>query len=352
MRSCCQLIGVIRINEAAQAGGRRFTARVAIGIALVALAGVIWYAHFVFLLAFAGVLLAILLDFLAGRWAELTGMRRGWAFAMVACGTLILAGFLGWEVFPRIADQVSHLIQGLPGSMERMQKYLNARDWGRTLLTHFPQILASANLTGIASSLASKALEGLIGLVVIGVVGLYAGANPAAYERGIVRLFPEPHRGRARQVLYEVARTLRWWMLGQLVPMGVMGVASAIGLALLGVHPAFTLGIFTGLLVFIPYIGSIIAYVVTMLATLIQDPSQILYVTFLFVGIHTAEGYLLTPMVQRRAVYLPPGLTILAQVLMGLLLGLLGFALATPLTAGVLVLIRMLYLHEQPRHHE
>ncbi len=71
-----------------------------------------------------------------------------------------------------------------------------------------------------------------------------------------------------------------------------------------------------------------------------------------YLGVHTAEGYLLTPLVQRRAVYMPPALTILAQVMMGLLLGFLGLALATPLTAATLVLVKMLYLHQRPEHHE
>ncbi len=128
-------------------------------------------------------------------------------------------------------------------------------------------------------------------------------------------------------------------------------MVTTIGLWLLHVPLAFTLGLLTAFMIFIPYIGSLIALAVTLLVALIQGPTQVLYVTILFLGVHIAEGYLLTPMVQRRAVYLPPALTILSQVVMGMLLGFLGLALATPLTAAVLVLVEMLYLRESPRHH-
>jgi predicted PurR-regulated permease PerM len=134
--------------------------------------------------------------------------------------------------------------------------------------------------------------------------------------------------------------------------MGVLGIASMIGLYLLRVPLAFTLGLFTGFMIFIPYIGSLIALAVTLAVAATQGGMTVLYVTLLFLGIHVAEGYLLTPLVQRRAVHLPPGLTIISQVLMGLLLGFLGLALATPLTAAGLVLVKMLYLHERPERHD
>jgi predicted PurR-regulated permease PerM len=66
--------------------------------------------------------------------------------------------------------------------------------------------------------------------------------------------------------------------------------------------------------------------------------------------VHSAEGYVLTPLVQRRAVLLPPALNILAQVFLGLLMGFPGLALATPLTAAGLAVIKMLYLGKQPDH--
>jgi predicted PurR-regulated permease PerM len=77
---------------------------------------------------------------------------------------------------------------------------------------------------------------------------------------------------------------------------------------------------------------------------------KMVWVIALFSAVHALEGYVVTPLAQRRAVRLPPALTILAQLLMWEVAGLLGVALATPLTAAVIVLVKMLYLHEKPEH--
>ncbi len=328
-----------------------FAWRAAAVLALIAVGAIVWYTADVFLLGFAGILLAVFLDFLARKLAEVSPLGRGWAFAVVTVGIALLLGLAAWVSIPRVSAQVDQLIHDLPQGYDWLRAQLEQTEWGQTLLGYLPGMLASANLTGKLTTALSRAFEGVEALVVVAVVGIYMGADPALYERGLLRLFSDRNRPRAREVFGEVAYTLRWWLMGQLIPMGVLGVATIIGLRIIGVHLAFTLGLFTGFMVFIPYIGSLIALVVTLLVSLLQGPGNLLYVAALFICIHAAEGYLLTPLVQRRAVYLPPGLTILAQVLMGLLLGFLGLALATPLTAATLVLVEMLYLHERPRHH-
>ncbi|HUB32142.1 MAG TPA: AI-2E family transporter [Bryobacteraceae bacterium] len=320
-------------------------------LALVALAAIVWYTADVFLLAFAGVLLAVFLDFLAQKLAEVWPLGRGWAFATVTTAIAVLLGLAVWISIPHVSRQVDQLIRYLPEGFERLRSELEKDQWGRTLLSFIPGMVASANITGKITTIVSMVFQGAEALAVTAVVGIYVGANPGLYERGLLTLFSERRRPRAREVLGEVGYTLRWWLLGQLIPMAVLGGATIIGLRLLGIRLAFTLGLFTAFMVFIPYIGSLIALTVTALVSLLQGPGHVLSVVAFFVGIHTAEGYLLTPLVQRRAVYLPPGLTILAQVLMGLLLGFLGLALATPITAAAMVLVKMLYLHQRPQHH-
>jgi predicted PurR-regulated permease PerM len=325
--------------------------RLAWAVVFLALAALLWYTAEVFLLAFAGILLAVFLDFVAGVVSSHTGLGHRGSFAVTVLsigGLLVLAA---WIAVPRVADQVSRLVHMLPEGLERLRYYLEHREWGRTLLPYLPRMVASADLTGKLTALMARLFDGLAALVVAGVTGLYFGANPGLYRRGVLSLFGEEQRERAGRVLQEVGYTLRWWATGQLVPMAVLGIATTIGLELLGVHLAFTLGLFTGFMIFIPYIGSLIALVVTALVALMQGSSLALYVVILFLAVHIAEGYLLTPLVQKRAVYLPPALTILSQLFMGLLLGFEGLALATPLTAAALVMVKMLYLHETPEHH-
>jgi predicted PurR-regulated permease PerM len=99
-------------------------------------------------------------------------------------------------------------------------------------------------------------------------------------------------------------------------------------------------------MIFIPYVGSWVAYVPTVLVAMTVSPLTAAYVTLLYLILHGLEGYVLTPMVQKRAVLLPPVLTILAQLLLWRWVGLLGVAVATPLAAAALALVKVLYLHE------
>jgi predicted PurR-regulated permease PerM len=328
-----------------------FTKRTIVVAAMIAAVALVCYAAQVFLLAFAGVLVAVFLDFLACKLAAAARITRGKAFAIVASAIALLFALGIWELAPRIADQISDLVHTLPQGFERLRTYLEGREWGRTVLSDVPTMLASADITGRLSDLLSKVVEGVGALIVVAAAGLYLGINPPVYRRGFLRLFPENRRARAAEVLDEVAYTLRWWVLGQLIPMSVLGVLTVIGLKILGMPLAFTLGLFTGVMIFIPYIGALIALAVTVLVALAEGSHTVLYVFLWFIGVHIGEGYFLTPLVQKRAIYLPPGLAILGQVLLGLLVGFLGFALATPLTAAAVVLVKMLYLRERPEHH-
>ena len=181
-------------------------------------------------------------------------------------------------------------------------------------------------------------------------VGFFVALEPDTYVKGALEMFPQQYRGRINRILSEAGYQLKWWVLGQMVPMGVLGVGTMIGLWLLGVPLAFTLGLFTAVMIFVPYLGSVISAVPASLVALMQGPMEMVWVLVLFTAVHLLEGYIITPLAQKRAVRLPPALTITAQITMWSLTGLLGVALATPIAAAVIVIVKMLYLHEQPEH--
>jgi predicted PurR-regulated permease PerM len=139
-------------------------------------------------------------------------------------------------------------------------------------------------------------------------------------------------------------------MLGQLIPMTFLGLACMLGLWILRVPLAFTLGLFTGVMIFIPYLGALLSEIPAVLVAFERGPSTVIWVIVLYLGVHVMEGYILTPLVQKRIVRLPPILTITSQFLLWTLTGLLGVAIATPLAAAGLVLVKMLYLDEEIHH--
>lgn len=201
-----------------------------------------------------------------------------------------------------------------------------------------------------------------IDLIVVFVIGFFGALDPRGYREGLLLLVPEEHRAQARRLSIAVVATLRSWLLGQMIPMAAIGVASMISLWILGVHLAFTVGLLTGIMIFIPYLGTVVPGILAILLALQRSPRTALYVFVLYAIFHTAEGYFLTPMVQRRAVRLPPILTILAQLCLGSFAGILGGGCCSNRSSGagpdqerlskgsILHLLRA-NLHNHDRHH-
>ena len=318
--------------------------------AALALAALLWSAADVLLLAFAGILLAISLRGLADWLARRTGLSGSWALAAIGIGSAVAFLGAGWLLAPDVARQVDELSRSLPRSVERLGDTISRYEWGRQVLGQAPEpaeLLPDrsdvfARVTGVFST----TLGAVANFIIVLFLGLYLAAEPATYRDGVLRLVPPTRRERAGQILGELGVALRWWLIGMVASMVVIGVLTFVGLALLGIPLALTLALLAALLTFIPNVGPILSAVPAVLLGLLQGPVAAASVVALYVAIQTVESYLLTPLVQRRTVSLPPGLTIVAQVLLGVLLGGLGLALATPLTAAALVLVRMIYVED------
>lgn len=181
-------------------------------------------------------------------------------------------------------------------------------------------------------------------VIIVLFIGLYLASDPDVYARGVVRLVPIPNRKRAREVLGVLGHTLRRWLVGKVLGMAVIGGLTTGALWALGVPLALTLGLLAGILNFIPYLGPLLAFIPAILLALTDSTVTAAWVLGLYAIVQFLESYVLTPLVDRRSVALPPALTIVAQVTLGALAGVLGLLLASPLLAVVLVLVRMLYV--------
>lgn len=177
-------------------------------------------------------------------------------------------------------------------------------------------------------------------------IGLFLAYDPQTYRNGLVRLIPIKKRKRAQEVLDEVTSTLRWWLVGKFFSMAIIGFFTTIGLWLLGVPLAITLGLIAAILTFVPNLGAILATLPAVLIAASQDLDKAFYVVILYIVIQTVESNVITPTIQEKTISLPPALTISAQLLMAILVGGLGLVLATPLTAMLVVLLRMLYIED------
>lgn len=319
--------------------------------AIVLLILLLWYGAQVLLLVFVGVLLAILIHTAAEPLRRYLGLPDVAAVIVVLLLTIAVLGLIGWWSAPVVAEQSRALGQRVPEATNDLMEKLRTTQIGQWVLDKNVDgkslgAPVSALLSRLTSMLYTVA-EVVAGVVIILFVAIYAAATPSIYTAGLLRLAPPSYRPRLQDVLAGVGYTLRWWLLGQLVAMTAVGVMTGIGLWLLGVPLPVPLALLAFLLEFIPNFGPVIAAVpAVLLAFAGDDPTSAIYVVLMYVGVQQIESVLITPLVQRGVVHLPPVLTIMGQLLMGLLAGPLGLVLATPLTATVMVLTRMLYIED------
>jgi len=326
------------------------TRRLFILVALGLLILLMWYAMDVFLLTFAGILLAILL-YVPSNWlSNSTGLGYRWCLAFLVIMLLTATAIGTWSLANSLRQQVSELRQMLPHAIERLQTTLERSELGAATLErareHSHESDFGSDMVGGAATALSTTLGWAASLIFVLFLGLFLAIEPALYRCGLLLLVPKPHLSRAEELLDELGITLRWWLLGTLFSMSVVGVLSGIGLWMLGIPNAMLIAIVTALLTFIPNIGPLLSVLLPALLALLQGPLHVLYVVLLYSGIQTVETYGLTPLVQRKTVLLPPAIVISTQVLMGVLTGALGVMLATPLTACGLVLIKRLYIQD------
>jgi predicted PurR-regulated permease PerM len=169
----------------------------------------------------------------------------------------------------------------------------------------------------------------------------FFAAEPKVYRRGLLTVVPSEHRRRASEAADRVADTLQRWLVARLILMGAVAVMTAAGLMALKVPTPIALGVLAGLLDFVPNVGPILAAVPAVLLTFEAGSGRLLAVVGLYLFVQTLEAYVLSPLVERRAVHLPPGLILAAQAVLGYLTGWLGLMFATPLTAAALLIFQV-----------
>jgi predicted PurR-regulated permease PerM len=303
----------------------------------------------VLLLAFAGVLIAVILRSLAELVAEHTRLGPRVALAAVVLTLLVIFGLGGWALAGQVAEQTDQLLMTIPATVRQSTDWLRQYGWGEWLLDQAQdsaQLLRPANLISNVRSIFSTTAGALAGLVIVLFLGLYLAIEPRLYIRGLLSLLPPIRRARGHEVLGALGHTLQWWLLSKLFAMIVIGILTTVGLWLLGVPLALALGLIAALLSFIPNLGPTLATVPAVLLALQEGPILAAQVLALYLAIQTLESYVLTPYIERKTVALPPALTLIVQVALGVLVGSLGLILAAPLVAASMVLVRMLYVED------
>ena len=308
----------------------------------------IWYTLHMVLLIFLGVIFAVFLS-KTGEWiSSKTRLPQKLGTSFVLLALVGVSVLVVWLMVPPIADQVDQFKSQLPDSLDQLDKIISKSHMGKWLATNLP---SSRKIVGSLGGLMHKATSWLFsligavtGILIVFVLGLYLAFDADMFIKGIVKLAPKHKRSRVAGILHSLGDTLYWWLIGRLFSMLIIGILTIAGLWLLDMPLALTLGVFAAVMTFIPNIGPLVSVVPAILVALQDGWTQAGYVVVLYAGIQTVESYLITPMIQRKAIAMPPALILSAQIIMGVVQGILGILLATPLTAVIIVLVKKLYI--------
>ena len=309
----------------------------------------------------SGVVLAFLLTILFSiilsapvNYLERRGWPRTWGALAVLAALVGLLWLFGLALVPAVETQSRELAEAFPSLLDEALSLANQAQSFFGLGTQIgldPKSLSDLGRQALTGSTVSTAagvgltLATVLSLgVVVFISTIYLVIRPAPWVDGFVSLFPAGWRPRTREVLEAMYQTVQRWFLGQLTAMTFIAVFWAISLSIIGVPFALLIGIFSGLVSFVPYLGATISVVIPIILALISDPFTVIWVVLAFIIIQQIEGNLLQPIVMSRAVDLHPALVVFAILIMGTLFGLIGVFLAVPLVAAVQVLVRELWV--------
>jgi len=339
-------MGEPRATPASGASGNPAVFVLLLAVGLVLALMLAWMGRVILLLVFAAIVVAVLLTAIVDWIKAKLKLRQGLAFALILLTASTLAFLTLWISGPAIIEQFSRLQTDLPRAGYHFVEQVKGYGGGRWLLAQwsgYSQLsdsfsYALTRIGGIVLSTASL----LAGVVLVAFLGLYLAAEPEVYFSGIRRATPKRYRATLDACAASAVRILRWWLLSQMLSMAAVGIIVTLGLWILGVPLAGTLGIIAALMTFIPNVGPILSVVPAALLAFAISPVKGLLTVALFILVHFLEGNILTPLLERQIVRLPPALTLTAQLLLAVIAGPLGLALAAPLTAAALGIFQVL----------
>ena len=334
-----------------------------------------WYFAATLFLIFSGMLLAVALNAITnmlGRVVRLPHSLRLTIVCLVLAALLSGAAVLGGATIAEQATALSNTVKsqlvGVKAFLERNGIDTGYFDIGSPGVagastppatpgaapTHnLPSAGALASSGGAIVSQTFKLLLGTVSAVgnffIVLFLGLSFAAQPSVYRKGLLFLAPARHRTRATIIVDRIGNTLERWLMAQIITMFTVFVVTWIGLAVIGIQSSFILGIQAGLLAFIPTVGALIAGLIVVLASLASGWVAAASALVLFLGIHALESYILTPMIQRHALDIPPATLFASQILLGVVFGIWGIALALPLIAIAKVMIDHFKADESPK---
>ena len=285
------------------------------------------------LVIFGGIVFATMVDGGARLLGRVLPFGRTWRVAIVL---ILTAAFLIWTVL-FAGNQTAAQAAQMPAVIEQQVQMLLAWAQSRGIEVHYRDFsnLAGQLLGGVGP--VTRALGGLVGgfttLFLIVILGIYIALEPRLYQRGLAWMLPMRERAAFHNTLEIMGKSMRRLLAGRLLGMSVEGVATWILLEIYGVPMAALLGLLTGLLAFLPNIGAPISGALMILVGFSGGTDMGIYCIIVYLVVQTVDGNIIVPLVAKKTVDLAPALVLGAQLVFGVMFGIIGLALADPMVA-------------------
>jgi len=270
-----------------------------------------------------------------------------WAAILSVCVVLLTAVILFVMLMvPPLVEQAGGFLAAAPDLLSRGQQWLIERGiLGREItigeaVRQAPG--AGTDAVGTVLSAIWGFVGGVFGVVTILIVAFYLLVDADNIVRAMVRLFPRQERSRVRDAFRRAAEKVSAWLAGQLLLAAIIGVTAAIGLWILGVPYFYVLALIAGVGELIPIVGPLLAAVPAVAVAFSESPALALGVAVFFFAQQQVENHVLVPKVMSRQVGISPVVVIMALLIGGSLLGLVGAILAVPTAAILQVLLQEL----------
>jgi predicted PurR-regulated permease PerM len=314
-----------------------------LGIVVALLA--LWQFREFLLLTFLAIVLATALNSLVRQILQRFNLSRVGAVVVVLLLVLVAVGLFVGLIVPPFVEQFGQLVVLIPQGFDNLVLWAdNVIDhppyWfpelDPALLPRFPDLLEQGlsllrkifgNFFDFFSGSLSIALQ--FGLVLILTIMILA--DPLAYRRLLLRLFPFFYRSRVDEILQACEITLLNWMRGVSISSFFVAVFSGIGLTILGVPFVFAHALLAGVFNFIPNVGPTLSLVFPVSVAMLDSVWKAIAVVILYIVIQTLESYWISPLIMKQQVSLLPAATLVAQIFFATFLGPLGLILALPL---------------------
>jgi predicted PurR-regulated permease PerM len=270
-------------------------------------------------------------------------LPRGVAILEVYLLLIVVLVIVAVLVIPPLIDQARAFWTAVPDLLHRGQVWLIERGIlvRELTFTEAVQQTAQGNGSDAVTTLIgalSGFFGGLFGFLTILILAFYLLLDSRTLFRNFISLFPKAERERVEDVCRRISTKVSAWLAGQLFLAAIIGTTAAIGLKLLGVPYFFVLALIAGLGEMIPVVGPILSAIPAIAVALTVSPATALFVGIFFLAQQQLENHVLVPKIMERQVGISAGFVIIALLIGGSLLGIVGAILAVP-TAAILQVV-------------